>query len=335
MEIRMKILIADDDLNSLELINSALMHQGCTVFTATNGDDALRLAQTELPDLVVSETLLPSLDGYDLCRRFKSDGALSHIPFVFFSSASATPDDDFFASALGVVKFIAKTSSNERNIELMRKLIDEVRDERWQLREASGLYSPVVDAAQAKALANKLQSRVDELERERREFAINERSLRRINRMFQMLFESERVLTRSQHESELLSGICQLLVDVADYRLAWVGIASSDPDKSIEPIVSVGFEPGYLESIKLSWGDNEFGYGPSGMAIRTGQPFIVRDIQSDDRYRPWREEAEKRGYASSIAIPFNLDFAVAVLSIYSNEVDAFDETEVDLLKKLG
>ncbi|HEY7220671.1 MAG TPA: SpoIIE family protein phosphatase [Candidatus Binatia bacterium] len=86
----------------------------------------------------------------------------------------------------------------------------------------------------------------------------------------------------------------------------------------------------------MTWADTERGQGPTGTCIRTRQTVVAKDIASDPKMIPWRAEALKRGYASSIAIPLLIDSAVfGALMIYAAEPNAFGPEEVSLLTELA
>jgi PAS domain S-box-containing protein len=88
--------------------------------------------------------------------------------------------------------------------------------------------------------------------------------------------------------------------------------------------------------LKISWGDNKYGAGPTGTAIRTSKNAISRNILEDPKFAVWREEALARGFNSSIALPIVLeDTAIGSLNIYSSEVDSFDPEELELLEELS
>lgn len=148
---------------------------------------------------------------------------------------------------------------------------------------------------------------------------------------------SNSVLVRASDEDELLRDMCHAVVHEAGYRLAWFGYVAHDKAKSIVPAASSGYEKGYLEKIKISWADNEFGHGPSGTAVREGKFQVIRDIQSDQRMAPWRKEALQRGYASSIALPIKKSNGdvFGALNIYASESDAFDDAEINLLREMA
>ncbi|MBU1741726.1 MAG: PAS domain S-box protein, partial [Proteobacteria bacterium] len=163
-----------------------------------------------------------------------------------------------------------------------------------------------------------------------------EEALRRANRTLKLLSECNQALIRATEESALVSEICQLIVEEGGYRLAWVGLAENDENKSVRPTAQAGFEDGYLDTLRITWADTERGRGPAGTAIRTGSPVVCRNIQTDPNFALWREEALQRGYASMIAIPLIDERQVlGTLNIYSPEPDAFDDDEVSLLEELA
>jgi PAS domain S-box-containing protein len=115
-----------------------------------------------------------------------------------------------------------------------------------------------------------------------------------------------------------------------------VGLAEADKAKSVRPVAQAGYEDGYLDTVKITWDESEYGQGPTSTAIRTGRHVIARDILKDPAFTPWREAAIKRGFASSIALPLIFRGKIlGALMIYASEPDAFDETEVELLLELS
>jgi two-component system cell cycle sensor histidine kinase/response regulator CckA len=163
-----------------------------------------------------------------------------------------------------------------------------------------------------------------------------EDELRRVNRMLKIFCECNQVLLRATEEIELLNEICRLIVDLGGYPLVWVGFAEQNADKTVRPVAQKGFEEGYLNTVNITWADTERGWGPTGSAIRTGEPCIAQDIQTDPNFALWREEATRRGYASSIALPLCGDDRVfGALNIYATEPSAFHAEEVHLLMELA
>jgi GAF domain-containing protein len=134
----------------------------------------------------------------------------------------------------------------------------------------------------------------------------------------------------------LLHKICEAIVKEGGYRLAWIGFAEHDKNKTVRPVAQAGYDKGYLDTLNLTWADKERGRGPTGTAIRTGKPSIIKNILTNPDYAPWRSEAIRRGYESSIAIPLIAGGqSFGALNIYAAEPDAFDEEEVKLLTELA
>ncbi len=159
---------------------------------------------------------------------------------------------------------------------------------------------------------------------------------KKLNRALRLLSDCNMALVHAEEEHKLLDQICQLCVESGGYLMAWVGYAEHDEAKSIRPIAQSGYEVGYLDSIRLSWADNEFGRGPTGTAIRSGLPGINENVLTNPAMAPWREAAIKRGYQSSISLPLiDNEVVLGALTMYAREAEAFDSEEVRLLQELA
>lgn len=143
------------------------------------------------------------------------------------------------------------------------------------------------------------------------------------------------LLLRAKSQPELFQQICDLLKQIEYIKFVWIGLTEKGSFE-VKPVAQAGFEEDYLSSIKVTWDDSEYGRGPTGTAIKTGQPFVMRDIENDPRYQPWRKEALKRGYASSIALPLVHEReSIGALNVYSERKDAFGDEEVELLMEVA
>jgi PAS domain S-box-containing protein len=164
-----------------------------------------------------------------------------------------------------------------------------------------------------------------------------EEQLRRLNRALKAQSDSSQALLHASDESAYLREVCHIVTEDCGHAMMWIGFAENDEDKTVRPAAYSGFEDGYVNKLKFTWdGDSEYGRGPTGNAIRTGQPSMCRNMLSDPLFVPWREEAIKRGYASSLVVPLlDDDGAFGVFSIYSREPDAFSSAEVRLLTELA
>ncbi len=84
---KQRILVADDDDPLRQLLRLILAREGFEVFEAANGEQALALAVTVDPAVILLDVMMPGMDGYDVCRRLKSDQRTGDVPVVFVSAA--------------------------------------------------------------------------------------------------------------------------------------------------------------------------------------------------------------------------------------------------------
>jgi putative nucleotidyltransferase with HDIG domain len=164
----------------------------------------------------------------------------------------------------------------------------------------------------------------------------SETELRKVTRALKTLTSCNQELIHATNILDFMREVCRIIVEVGGYRLVWAGFAERDKHRTVRPVAQHGYEKGYLNAVNISWSNNERGRGPTGTAIRTGKPVIIRHILTDRSFVPWRDEAAKRGYASSIALPLiEKKRILGSLNIYSTAPDAFDEEEVKLLTELA
>jgi len=181
-----------------------------------------------------------------------------------------------------------------------------------------------------------LRLRVTLLEGTKADLMRTEERLSKANRTLRALSRCNEVLVHSANEAELLDEICKIIIEEGGYRLCWVGYREYDSLKTVKPVAQAGYEVGYFKKIRITWDDSELGQGPTGTAIRTGEPYICQNILNDPRFAPWREDAGKRGYSSAIGLPLREDSTtMGAITIYAAEADAFDSEEVKLLTELA
>ncbi len=101
------LLLVDGDSKSLRVLEVSLKKAGFNVATATTGTEALRLAKESLPDLVISDTEMPEINGYDFCREFKSQPDWAGIPFIFLTAETAI-ENKIRGLELGVDDYLTK-----------------------------------------------------------------------------------------------------------------------------------------------------------------------------------------------------------------------------------
>ncbi len=163
-----------------------------------------------------------------------------------------------------------------------------------------------------------------------------EKELQRLNRTLLALGRCNESIVHKGSEEELLHAVCDIIVEIGGYSMAWVGYAEQDKAKSVRPVAQAGFDEGYLEKVMVSWDDVDRGRGPTGTAIRTGKPSLVHDVLTNPQFEPWRKDAIQRGYNSILGLPLKAgNKVVGAITVYSAYPDAFDAMESELLTTLS
>jgi CheY-like chemotaxis protein len=107
------ILIVEDVPNVLELLEVTLRFKGYAVLTARNGEEALEVVARQKPVLIITDILMPKIDGYALVQKLRLNAETRGIPVVFLSATYVTPEDKEFALSLGASRFIEKPIDTE------------------------------------------------------------------------------------------------------------------------------------------------------------------------------------------------------------------------------
>lgn len=124
-------LIVDDEEQSRYLLEVLLRGHGYETDTARNGAEALDKARQNPPSLIISDIMMPVMDGFQFCRECKIDPALKAVPFIFYTAHYTEEKDRELALAVGAQRFIVKPQDPVEFLELVK----EVLNLRWQARE--------------------------------------------------------------------------------------------------------------------------------------------------------------------------------------------------------
>jgi len=159
-------------------------------------------------------------------------------------------------------------------------------------------------------------------------------------RALRTLSAGNRSLLRAADEEELLHDMCRVIVEKGGYRIACVGYAVHDEQKSISWKAAVGTDVAEMAEFQFTWSDTDSGQSAIGTAIRTGTPVVGRHLSDASYSRPsfalLHERAVKSGLSAFTALPLRVDGQViGGLLLVAAEPDAFDDDEVCLLTELA
>jgi len=167
-----------------------------------------------------------------------------------------------------------------------------------------------------------------------REKALKEIS--RFNRLYLLLREiNQLIFVERESTDKLFQDACNILQKDGGFQLVWIGLIDHEKEEII-PVAAAG-ERKYLTGIKITTDpDTPEGRGPTALAIRTGEPVVIEDTETDSRFEPWRKRAKNFDLRSMAALPLILNSCTeGALNLYSHHQGTFTENEAILLKEIS
>ncbi len=122
---RAPLLVVEDIPNVLELLEVTLRFQGYQVLTARNGQEALEILEKHMPSLIITDILMPKLDGFAMVQKLRTNPKTQAIPVIFLSATYVTPEDRNFALSLGASRFIEKPIDTEEFLLTIAELLNQ------------------------------------------------------------------------------------------------------------------------------------------------------------------------------------------------------------------
>src|SRR5262245_45567532 len=119
------LLIVEDDPDILKLLDATLTFRGYRVITAQNGRDGLEAIRANRPAIVITDIMMPTLDGFGLVHRIRINPETREIPVVFITATYVTREDREFALGIGATRFIQKPVDLEKFLATIAELIDQ------------------------------------------------------------------------------------------------------------------------------------------------------------------------------------------------------------------
>ncbi len=290
------ILVADDNRANREALAALLESAGHVVVRAVDGREALARAQKARPELVISDVLMPMMDGYELARRLKADPATASAALMFYTAYFGGHDAQALAQAHGVARVLLKPSDNA---EILRQ-VDAVLASR---NESPPQIAGDLDQEHLRVMVDQLLEKTGALEAQ-------QRRIERLNRTLEVLSAVNALIVRAGDRQALLDEACRIAVEKGGFRLAAIGLA--DPQThEIRPAAAAGegsaerdFARLKLGTRSLVWNDAQSGSFVALPLLTGGESVGVlllyarsRDFFDDEEMRLLHELAGDIGFA--------------------------------------
>jgi signal transduction histidine kinase/DNA-binding response OmpR family regulator len=350
-----RILIVDDREDNCYLLETLLKSNGFEVECARNGAEALAKARQTPPQLIISDLLMPVMDGYSLLRQWKADARLKAIPFIVYTATYTDPKEEQLALNLGANAFILKPAEPADFITRINEIITAARSGGTAEIPASATNPPpripvAVSEEEdsrnlrlySEVLVHKLEDKMEELDqanhelqRDNAERRHTERHIQQLNRVYSVLSDVNQTIVREKTPQKMLAAVCRIAVEEGKFRMAWIGMFNPQT-QALHAVASSGVVQGYTDLAKFNLQDQTNTTGPAPRSFLSGQHAICNDIAHDPLYLPWRDDALQRGYQSSGGFPLRVDGQViGVFCLYADTPDFFNDEELRLLDELA
>lgn len=162
-----------------------------------------------------------------------------------------------------------------------------------------------------------------------------EEKLRYLNILMTSIRKINEILLTCKEENHLFSKICDAILHVGFIKFVWIGVIEKGSSE-VKLVAQKGFKDVFISSINIDLKNVSSHLDPVSKAIHTGEPVDLLDIEHDSIKEPWKDEAMKRGYASSVAIPVkDGGEVVGALSVCSDKKYAFGKEEMEYLAEVA
>lgn len=267
-----RFLIVDDHEQSLYMLGALLTGHGYEVETAVHGREALDKAAITPPDMLITDILMPVMDGFTLCRHWMQDEQLKHIPFVFYTATYVDKKDEELALSLGAARYIIKPTDPSLLVSLLEEVFEKYQHGRLPLPEVALTEEPLFLERYSSRVVHKLEDKIRQLEQ--------------TNRSLKTLYRASTNLAVIKSQRALVSHALRTVVKAMEYQYANFFIFDQT-EKTFRLLEAVGYSGEEFARLKqelvFALGEEA---GLVGLVGQTRKPLILADVTKDSRWIP-------------------------------------------------
>jgi PAS domain S-box-containing protein len=356
----MRILSVDDREEERYLVETLLKNNGYEVVSVTNGVEALvQLHSTEF-DMIISDILMPVMDGFQLCRSVKSDKTLRSIPFVFYTATYTGPQDEALAIKIGGDKFIQKPCEPDVLLEAVQDLLTAAKHTGITAHFAPPAQEEEVLKLYNERLVIKLEQQMVLLKNEVQSRKHTEEILRQSEKKYRSLYCSIRDAILVTDLDRTILDCNQAFVDLFGYSLAEIAgentfiIYENKEEFEQVGIILKNYDDGATNLHTIHYkkkdgrvfpGDVNLFFLKNDEGVVTGFINLIRDITEKERAEKTQKKLESQLYqaqkiesvgrlAGGIAHDYNnmLSVIVGYSELALERLDPADKLYGDLLE---
>ena len=304
-----KILVVDDKPQNLYMLEVLFSTNGYDVEKAINGIEALETAHKTPPDVVISDILMPGMDGFSLCKNWMADEQLRDIPFIFYTATYTDTRDKEFALSLGAERFLVKPLDGETMLSIVQEVIrnraiKETADQTAEIDNGDEFYKEYNET-----LVRKLEDKMLQLEKS--------------NKRLASLYNISSDIHIMQSTASLIKIFLETTIKNAGYYHADY-FAYDESEKKLYLFDTIGLPEETFSSVKERL---KFNLGEkSGLVGLVAQKKQIINIGDTSRNPDWINLDPS--IKSALFVPVHFEEKIlGVIALFSEKVNAFNEDD--------
>jgi len=220
-----RIVVVDDLKENRYLLQKLLEGYNYTVETASNGVEALEIARKKPPDMIITDTLMPKMDGFQLCRELKRDEGLKDVPVLFYSATYTDEKSRKLALDIGAVEYITKPQEPDVFVKIVNKIWD-----KYNKGEIKPTEKPLEEKVYMKMYNERL---IQKLEKKMLDLEESDKRIKYLYSVLGAIRGVNQLIVREKNRGILLQKTCDVLVGARGYHTAWLGFLKDEKSFAI------------------------------------------------------------------------------------------------------
>jgi len=303
------LLIVDDLSQNLYLLEILLQTNGYAVQKAANGVEALEIAHQAPPDMIISDILMPTMDGFNLCRACKVDDQLKEIPFIFYTATYTDARDEEFALSLGADRFLIKPMETDAFLAALQEIFELKESKQPVMKGKLIEKEDEFNKIYKEALIRKLEDKMIQLEK----------SNRRLTSLYQVSAELHTV----KSFVDLINIFLNAIIKIFNYQYAfYYHLNENKKDLTLQSTtgLSTDTSQNLINKSAFPVGQKK---GLVGMVAQNMQTVNIRDCSSEPDWINFDPEIQSALFTS---VHFERN-SLGVIGLFSKEKNAFTEED--------
>ncbi len=224
----MKVLVAEDNKESRYLLEKLLEGHGHEVTTVANGAEALAQALEQPHDVIISDIMMPAMDGFQLCQKCKQNEQLKNIPFIFYTATYTSNEDEKFALSLGADAFILKPAEPDIFIKILSEELEKAKHRSLAPAKVAPLKPSLYLFEYSKRIVAKLEQKVFQLETEITRRKQAEEKMGHLILVLRAIRNVNQLIITEKDRERLIQRACDNLTETRSYYNAWIVLMDED-----------------------------------------------------------------------------------------------------------